>query len=88
MELKKKKIYMSRQEAEAATQITLDEDRNVPDQKPDMETIVLEKADVTLSDTRLREERQAKKDYLRFYNELCTQVSRQLCGLAPRRPAR
>ena len=57
MELKKKKIYMSRQEAEAATQITLDEDRNVPDQKPDMETIVLEKADVTLSDTRLREER-------------------------------
>ncbi|HJA63639.1 MAG TPA: hypothetical protein H9719_05825 [Candidatus Intestinimonas stercoravium] len=35
-----------------------------------------------------RSQRQAKKDYLRFYNELCTQVSRQLCGLAPRRPAR
>lgn len=28
--------------------------------------------------TRLREERQAKKDYLNYYNELCGAVTRQL----------
>ena len=30
---------------------------------------------------RLRAERQAKKDYLRYYNELCGSVTRQLRGL-------
>lgn len=35
-----------------------------------------------------RTQRQAKKDYLKFYNELCGLVSRQLCSLTPRRSVR
>ena len=66
MELKKKKVYMSRQEAQAVTQVTLDDDFNVPDQKPDMESIVLERADVTLSDTRLTDERMELTGALNF----------------------
>ena len=36
MELEKRKIYMNRQKARIVTQVTIDEDRNVPDVKPDM----------------------------------------------------
>ena len=35
-----------------------------------------------------RLERQAKKDYLKFYNELCSVVHRQFVALTPHRPAR
>lgn len=31
--------------------------------------------------TRMREERQAKKDYLKYYNELCGAVTRQFRAL-------
>ena len=32
MELEKRKIYMNRQKARIVTQVTIDEDRNVPDE--------------------------------------------------------
>lgn len=34
-----------------------------------------------------RIQRRAKKEYMRFYNDLCTAVTRQLSAMAPRRSA-
>ena len=36
MDIRKRKVYMNRQTASLVTQVTLDEDRNVPDAKPDL----------------------------------------------------
>lgn len=46
MELEKKTLYMNRQKARVITQVTVDEDRNVPDAKPDMERLILQKGEV------------------------------------------
>ena len=46
MELVKKNIHMDRIKCSAATQITLEDDRNVPDQKPDMERIILRRGEI------------------------------------------
>ena len=40
MELIKKNIHLDRIKCRASSQITLEDDRNVPDQKPDMERIL------------------------------------------------
>ena len=52
MELEKRKIYMNRQKARIVTQVTIDEDRNVPDVKPDMERIILQKGEVEPEEVR------------------------------------
>lgn len=44
MELIKKNIHMDRIRADAVTQMTLEEDVNIPDNKPDVNSICLEKA--------------------------------------------
>lgn len=48
MELLKKNIHMDRTGAEAVSQITLEEDVNIPDQKPDAEKIVFRKGTVVM----------------------------------------
>lgn len=52
MELLMKNIHMCRQTRHAQTQITLDEDLNVPDVKPDVEMIVQSREHVTVEHTR------------------------------------
>lgn len=52
MELLMKNIHMCRQAKYAGTQITLDEDLNVPDVKPDVEMIIQSREHVTLEHTR------------------------------------
>ena len=46
MELIKKNIHMDRIKCKASTQVTLEDDRNVPDQKPDMNRIILHRGEV------------------------------------------
>lgn len=52
MELLMKNIHMCRQSKRAGTQITLDEDLNVPDLKPDVEMIIQNRERVTLEQIR------------------------------------
>ena len=44
MELIKKNIHMDRIKCQSAAQVTLEEDINVPDNKPDVGGIILHKA--------------------------------------------
>ncbi len=50
MDLLKKNIHMDRVRSEAVTQITLEDDRNIPDTKPDVNSINLEKAEVVIEE--------------------------------------
>ncbi len=52
MELLMKNIHMCRQAKQAGTQITLDEDLNVPDARPDVETIIQSRERVTVEHMR------------------------------------
>ncbi len=52
MELLMKNIHMCRQAKQAGTQMTLEEDVNVPDAKPDVEMIIQSKERVVLEHTR------------------------------------
>lgn len=52
MDLLMKNIHMCRQAKRAGTQITLDEDLNVPDVRPDVELIIQSRERVTLEHTR------------------------------------
>lgn len=52
MELLMKNIHMCRQAKKAGTQMTLDEDLNVPDVRPDVEMIIQSREKITLEHTR------------------------------------
>ena len=52
MEVLKKNIHMYRQAKRAVSQITLEEDFNVPDAKPDVEQIIQSKAKTVIGNTR------------------------------------
>ena len=57
MELRKENIQMLRVKNKAASQVTFDEDYNVPDVKPDIGRLVQSKADVSMDEVRLSEGR-------------------------------
>ena len=48
MELLKKNIHMSKLKGKLVTQITLDEDFNVPDTKPDISRMILKQGEIAL----------------------------------------
>lgn len=52
MDLLKRNIHMDRMRCEAVTQITLEDDRNIPDSKPDVSGISLEKASVVVDEVK------------------------------------
>lgn len=52
MDLLKKNIHMDRIRCEAVTQITLEDDKNLPDNKPDVSSINLQKAEVVFEEVR------------------------------------
>ena len=67
MELEKKKIYMNRQKARVVTQVTVDEDRNVPDVKPDMRQIIVYKGMVEPDELRASEGKVNLRGKLQYY---------------------
>lgn len=67
MELVKKNIHMDRIKCKAATQITLEDDRNVPDQKPDMERIILQKGEVKTDEIKTSEDHVNVKGKVEFH---------------------
>ena len=50
MELVKKNIHMDRTKAEAVSQITLEDDLNIPEQKPDVDSICFQKGSVWMEE--------------------------------------
>ena len=50
MELKKKYIHMSHEKGRAMSQVTLDDDYNVPESKPDIVRIITTKGAIHLED--------------------------------------
>ena len=66
MELLKKYIHMSREKGEAVTQITLDDDFNVPDAKPDLIRIIMDRGEIRLDETNITQGHVWLKGALRF----------------------
>lgn len=66
MELVKKNIHMDRTVLSAGTQLTLDDDRNVADSKPDINTLVFEQGNVKIDEVRPANEHVAVKGRLIF----------------------
>jgi hypothetical protein len=64
VEFKKSNVYMNRIKTKALTQITIDEDKNVPDSCKDMEQIVLDKATIRI------EEHKILEDKVKFHGKL------------------
>ena len=53
MELKKEDIQMLKVKSHAVSQVTFDEDYNVPDVKPDIGRMIQNKGEVTIEEVRL-----------------------------------
>ena len=66
MELEKKYIHMNREKGKAFTQITLDDDFNVPDLKPDLMRIILDKGELVLDETTITQDHVWLKGVLKF----------------------
>lgn len=66
MELVRKNIHMDRIKCSAVTQITLEDDRNVPDQKADMERIILQRGMIQITELKAMEDRVNVKGRLDF----------------------
>ena len=68
MELVKKNIHMDRIKCKASTQITLEDDCNVPDSKPDVERLILDKGEIRV------EEMKASQDHVCVRGKLCFKI--------------
>lgn len=66
MELVKKNIHLDRIKCRASSQITLEDDRNVPDQKPDMERILFKRGRVEIDEWKTSEDHVTVKARLQF----------------------
>lgn len=66
MDLLKKNIHMDRIRCEAVTQITLEDDRNIPDSKPDVSSINLERAEAVIEEIKPGTDAVNLRGYLRF----------------------
>ena len=53
MELITKKMYMMERKCEAVSQITFDEDLNVPDVKPDIGRMIQKKGEIQIDDIQI-----------------------------------
>lgn len=66
MELVKKNIHMDRTVLSTGTQLTLDDDRNIPDSKPDVNTLVFEQGNVKIDEVKPTNEHVMVKGRLVF----------------------
>ena len=64
MELLKKNIRMNRQKGRAVNQITLEEDMNVPDTKPDAGDVIQEEGNLKIEETKILENQVFLSGYL------------------------
>ena len=67
MELEKKSLHMNRQKCKSVMQITLDNDINVPDIKPDIGKIIREQGEINIRDAKAANNRAVIKGELQFH---------------------
>lgn len=66
MELLKQSIHMDRKKCVAGTQITLENDVNIPDNKPDAESVVLSRGTIVITDSKSSDNHVTLKGKLQF----------------------
>ena len=66
MELVRKNIHMNRQRGKAVSQITLDDDYNMPEQMPDAGMIIQEKGNIEIGEAKIEAGRVRVKGVLHF----------------------
>ena len=57
MEIKKQNIHMNYEKASAMSQITLDDDYNLPDSRPDIVKVLKEKGEIRFDEIQVKEGR-------------------------------
>lgn len=67
MELIRKNIHMNRQKGKAVSQITLDDDYNIPEHMPDAGMIIQERGNIEISEVKPESGRVRVKGTLRFF---------------------
>ena len=67
MEIKKQNIHMNYEKASAMSQITLDDDYNLPDYRPDIVKVLKEKGEIRFDEIQVKEGRIYVKGNLIFY---------------------
>lgn len=87
MEVKRKSIHMDRMKSSASTQITIDADVNVPDSKPDVIKILLEKGRMKIEETKVMENQVLVRGALCFsFLYECEQGEQKLCSMEGKVP--
>lgn len=66
MELVRKNIHMNRQKGRAVSQITLDDDYNIPEQMPDVAMVIQEKGSIEIGEVRTENGRVRVKGAMKF----------------------
>ena len=67
MEIKKQNIHMNYEKASAMSQITLDDDYNLPDYRPDIVKVLKEKGEIRFDEIQVKEGRIYVKGNLIFH---------------------
>jgi len=67
VELVRKNIHMNRQKGKAVSQITLDDDYNIPDQMPDAGMLIQEKGTIEIAEVKVEAGRVRVKGNLQFW---------------------
>ncbi len=78
MELIKKNIHRNQQKGRVISQVTLDDDFIVPDTKEDMETLILDRSEVEIAESRILGSRCMVKGQLSFHVLYHAQKSRMV----------
>lgn len=86
LELKKENVQMLRVKNKAVSQVTFDVDYNVPDAKADMGRIVQSKADVSMDEVRLSEEKAFLKGSLNADILYVSENEGRICSLSASLP--
>ena len=86
LELGKESIQMLRVKNKAVSQVTFDEDYNVPDVKPDIGRLVQSKADVSMDEVRLSEGRAFLKGTLNVDLLYVGEKEGRICSLSAKLP--
>ncbi|MBO4987346.1 MAG: DUF3794 domain-containing protein [Lachnospiraceae bacterium] len=83
MELIKKNIHMDHCQELAYTQISLEEDQNISDQKPDALRVICKKADVRIAETKVSDDSVLIKGTLEYQVLYLTdEAEKRLCGMS------
>ena len=86
MELQKSNIHMNRLKGKVTSQLTVDEDFNLPENKPDLERVIVQQAEILVEGSKPMEDKAAVKGKLVFsllYAPETGEMPEQFAGSVP-----